>query len=334
MNKYLEKIASFEKQALNAQAAREMAKKVGVIADPTSNWKYALRNLRDSRGNPLVGQPRREALNRLAGGRDIVREHQQMAAAQRKLREVDEVQQINLGRKDLTGRTPILGQANLDEVNKARDPLSGVGASGFEEKFKPNYTPTNSNRMSISHVHPPLSETQPKIALRSRGYLAQAKAMSDSGYDSRLVADDFSSRFNSARRRISGAMPSDTDTQQTAFRHLGKKSRVGLTAGDPHALEVKKAVELRDKNMYLQGMSKYEDRTRALPYNQQAARILPESRGDSHIFGAAYPNQVNPIHYPTGHVVGLHKATTASSTDPVVIGRRSVYLDMTPRSVR
>ena len=68
MNKYLEKIASFEKQALNAQAAREMAKKVGVIADPESNWKYALRNLRDGRGNPLEGQPRREALTRLAGG--------------------------------------------------------------------------------------------------------------------------------------------------------------------------------------------------------------------------------------------------------------------------
>lgn len=50
-NKYLEKVAeTLEKVALNAFTAREMAKRVGVIVDPNSNWKYALRNLRDGYG--------------------------------------------------------------------------------------------------------------------------------------------------------------------------------------------------------------------------------------------------------------------------------------------
>lgn len=49
MNKYLEKIA------LNAGAARAMAKQVGVIPDPTSAWKFALRNLRGIKGEPLGG---------------------------------------------------------------------------------------------------------------------------------------------------------------------------------------------------------------------------------------------------------------------------------------
>lgn len=55
MNKYLEKIAGFTKEALNALKAREMAKKVGIIADPSSAWKWGLRQLRDGRGVPLQG---------------------------------------------------------------------------------------------------------------------------------------------------------------------------------------------------------------------------------------------------------------------------------------
>ena len=55
MNIYLEKIASLTKEALNAYKARALAKKVGVIPDTDSAWKYALRNLRDSKGEPLTG---------------------------------------------------------------------------------------------------------------------------------------------------------------------------------------------------------------------------------------------------------------------------------------
>lgn len=43
------------KIALNALKAREMAKKVGVIADHTTQWKYALRKLRSGDGKVLDG---------------------------------------------------------------------------------------------------------------------------------------------------------------------------------------------------------------------------------------------------------------------------------------
>jgi hypothetical protein len=49
-NKYLTKIA------LNAQSARNMAKSVGIIPDHTSQWKWGLRQLRDGRGEALVGK--------------------------------------------------------------------------------------------------------------------------------------------------------------------------------------------------------------------------------------------------------------------------------------
>lgn len=58
-NKYLEKVA------LNAFKARSMAKTVGVIPDHTSAWKYAVRNLRDSRGNALQGKALHEARAKL-----------------------------------------------------------------------------------------------------------------------------------------------------------------------------------------------------------------------------------------------------------------------------
>lgn len=54
-NKYLEKIA------LNASKARALAKQVGIIPDHTSAWKYALRKLRGSRGEPLQGKALGEA---------------------------------------------------------------------------------------------------------------------------------------------------------------------------------------------------------------------------------------------------------------------------------
>ncbi|HET8689128.1 MAG TPA: hypothetical protein VFM18_21160 [Methanosarcina sp.] len=55
MNVYLEKIAVLTKEALNALRARRMAQQVGVIPDPSSAWKWGLRQLRDGRGNALTG---------------------------------------------------------------------------------------------------------------------------------------------------------------------------------------------------------------------------------------------------------------------------------------
>ena len=49
-NKYLEKIA------LNATKARALAKAVGVVPDHTTNWKWGIRQLRDSRGSALQGK--------------------------------------------------------------------------------------------------------------------------------------------------------------------------------------------------------------------------------------------------------------------------------------
>lgn len=76
MNKYLEKVA------LNAQKARAMAKEVGVIADPRSQWKWALRNLRDDQGNALQGKALADAKGKLGSADNNA--WQQIKAKQRK----------------------------------------------------------------------------------------------------------------------------------------------------------------------------------------------------------------------------------------------------------
>lgn len=64
-NKYLEKAASIPvvesnqyltKIALNAAKARSMAKSVGLVPSPDTNWKWGLRRLRDRLGAPLKGE--------------------------------------------------------------------------------------------------------------------------------------------------------------------------------------------------------------------------------------------------------------------------------------
>jgi hypothetical protein len=59
----MEKFASslLHKQALDAMKARGMAKSVGLVPHPGSQWKWALRNMRDGQGNLLPGRELAEA---------------------------------------------------------------------------------------------------------------------------------------------------------------------------------------------------------------------------------------------------------------------------------
>lgn len=89
MNRYLEKIAelskesSFTKEALNALAARIMAKAVGIVPEVGSAWKSGLRQLRGPRGVPLQGQALSKA--RIGLGDLSNNGFQQVASANRKL---------------------------------------------------------------------------------------------------------------------------------------------------------------------------------------------------------------------------------------------------------
>lgn len=326
MNKYLEKIASLEKQALNAQAAREMAKKVGVIADPDSNWKYALRNLRDGRGNPLEGQPRREALTRLAGGRDIVREHQQMAAAQRKLRDVDEVQQLNVRGKEVMPMTGIFGRGHVSTSSRLGDPLAETNAHIIDSSLDPHITAKYNDGISISHVHPGIPRGP---VLKSKLKIVDAEKQWESimGRDPRGVADDLTYRFGRSDipHRLAG--PSGNISAQQSMRHMGKTERIKAVGAHTPFVN-----EDNSQEVFQYFMDKAK-RVRNQTYQQRGA-ALPPGGADQAAFGSAFANEVNPIHAPTAHTVGLHKTTTGGPGGDIPIGRRSVYLDMTPRKIR
>lgn len=326
MNKFLEKIASFEKQALNAQAAREMAKKVGVIADPDSNWKYALRNLRDGRGNPLEGQPRREALTRLAGGRDIVREHQQMAAAQRKLRDVDEVQTFSARGKEVVPKIGIFGNGHVSLTTRSLDPLADANWHIPMQVITPHITVGNTNKLAVSHVHP-ITTKGPFVRAGLRDAENQRTLDIAMNKDPRVSVDDLTHRFGRTDTPHRLAAPSGSSAAQQAMRHMSKPERV--VANGAHTPSFNPDDSQDVFNYYLKDAKRVRNQT-----YQQKGSTIPTKDADQMAFSKLFANQVNPIHAPTVHAVGLHKTTTGGPLGDIPIGRRSVYLDMTPRKIR
>lgn len=313
-NKYLEKVAdALEKQALNSFTAREMAKRVGVIVDPNSNWKYALRSLRDSTGEPLQGRERREALNRLAGGRDILREHQQMASAQRKVRDVDEVQQVNIGNKVLVPPTVIRGQAHLTSTSRKVDPLLGMGTAEMNSAVKPLTDLTNSQGLSLSHVHPILSNKQPALTKLMR---------------KEYPAGDLTPRFYRDNPH-SLAIPSGNSTQHNAFRQMDKVTRMRVMVGNPHLAEVLAGQRNADYNKLVTHIPGNDEVFKKLTLTQRRATQVPNT-GDLQLFSEVYQNKVNPIHSVSTGVVGLHKVVSVPSAVPLPVSSRSIYLKLHP----
>lgn len=332
MNKYLEKIASFEKQALNAQTAREMAKKVGVIADPESNWKYALRNLRDGRGNPLEGKAKREGWNRLAGGRDIIREHQAMSAMQRKLRDVDEIQYISKGTNTLMPPSAVHGAGHLSLASKELDPLAAPAEGRVGNIVGGHAWFGNPHQLSVSHVHPNINSTNPTLSGIRKDIAWDKSSAEWYGKDPRSVTDEVSRRLGTTlKNRLS--MPSGSDEQQRAFRHMGKVDRRRAFTDDPLLGDMVDAQMHGDEVAFGQAANKFVDKDSLHKYQARGARQSPTT-GDSSLFGITYANKVNPIHDPTNHTIGLHKVTTGGLDAPHPVSRRSVYLDVTPRSMK
>lgn len=318
MNKYLEKVAELDKQALNAMKAREMAARVGVIADPRSNWKYALRNLRDGRGNPLEGQALKEGMNRLAGGRDVRREYQQMSAMARKARDIDEVQQVSKAGNPLFPNTILRGQATVHYA-QMNSPIHGAGLEEFAAKVQPHVSMNNKAGLSVAHTHPALENT-PIIKEVAKQY--------PDDYMGRLVGGG----------RIGPAMPSGTTTQQEAFRHLSKSTRRRVYTDDADISKMMKevpAINAGDSaayERYLDHVSNYEAQSAKMQGILGNARKGP-AQGDSMLFASAYQGKVNPIYAPGRDIVGLHKSTQDVATG-VPVSHRSIYFDLSPRATR
>ncbi len=85
MNRYLVKIA------LNAQKARKMAESVGII--PDGAWKYALRNVRNGKGEVLQGEALNAAKEKLGdirpGALKQILEHQERARLKAGIKDVE-----------------------------------------------------------------------------------------------------------------------------------------------------------------------------------------------------------------------------------------------------
>lgn len=149
-NQYLEKVA------LNATKARALAHEAGVVVDHKTQWKWALRQLRDSRGEVKVGKERAEALSRLlgkpaAGPNNFL---QAVRSEQRKLRDVDEVQ--------------LHRPRNIREYEASN--TAALGANSTQDTFHRYQELPNPrlNTLRDTHTHPTTKVTPWLLSQRSR----------------------------------------------------------------------------------------------------------------------------------------------------------------------
>ena len=164
MNRYLEKVAELEKEALNALKARAMAHEAGVVVDPNLQWKWALRQFRGQRGELIQGKERSQVLNRLMGnpaaGNNNFR--QAIVKEQRKVRPVDEVQlqRIDDPEYNLVSGDSVFRNTNNRETAGQRKDLSDIVISN-----------SRLNTRFDTHVHPGGQDILRRLSIKNRSKL-------------------------------------------------------------------------------------------------------------------------------------------------------------------
>lgn len=342
MNKYLEKIAEqgFVKEALNAQKARQLAQEAGVIVDPQSNWKYALRNLRDSWGGLLEGRERREALTRLAGGVDPLRERQKLMSIQRRGRDVDEAQRVtnikgdqynmlvrgsgHMGERDVYADTIDLGD-RIQDIERFGNQV--IRLRGNAHAFQENIG--NKHGARVAHVHPGTN------LLSSPRVTSDLKDFAEGSLNPTL--SDLALRkatFSPETRQVS---PSAFFPSAIASRQMGKAERRRLVADDADFKEISDLVrrpqESFDYEKFTDLVGKIKSKTETLPPRQRLMRESPGAQADNTMFSQITNNAVNPIYAGGNHVAGFHKVITDPKTS-TYLGQRSYFLDLSPRKMK
>lgn len=323
-NKYLEKIA------LRREKAEAMARAARVITDPSSNWKYALRQFRDGRGDVVTGAEWKRVADKLAGGVDVRREHQQLSAVQRTLRDVDEAQEVFHNSRSITGKVGLPGVGHLTPQSAATDivdssPQLGQFSKAILEKYRPGV-----QGLSNAHVHPgPASATTPALLASSREMRQEESVLR--GTDKLSVINDLDHRFFSGYpHRL--AAPSGEPHQRAAFRHMSPPERRSISSMVGTATKsMENAYVKGDREAFLEASDVVPEARRRMTMSQAKASAAP-TIGDERMFDETYHGSINRIHAPSVHTVGLFKST--KGPEGFTQGKRSVYLDLTPRAKR
>lgn len=314
------------KEALNAQKSREVAKEVGLI--PEGQWKWALRHLKDDKGNPLKGKELADAKHALGAVSNNA--YQGIKSQSRKL-----------------GSDTEIGGALLSNNNKT-NPIGvvagkkGTGSVGLG----------GANLMSprVFHTHP---STDRILALNdTKKYLSKftnaKKTLGDDINPKDVVSANhsinenfkrFSKKKNSLLTDMSGAITANNGKNLTKkeVEHL-----VDLAQKSQKDFQDSVDYKVR-KGYYMSSPSSYKDLSdsdktlfRRLMKNKTQASLLTEDMagGDYGVekrridlYKKPHQNFMHNIIAPEQDIEAIHKVTNPGR-------KRSIYFDRSPRKAK
>ena len=232
MNRYLEKIAEIEKEALNALKARAMAHEAGVVVDPDTQWKWALRQFRGKRGELLQGRDRSKVLDRLMGnpaaGNNNFR--QAIQSEQRKLTPRDEVQlhRVSASKKPLISKKiPEVKENVVMNLNteEYRPLINHRLDTATDTHVHPRYTPVLSTRDSNKRRAPPMTIYR-EVDFREQGGPHRLASPSGTYYST--------SPGSAMSTELGWTIPNrEAKVQVSPHGDLGVYSEIKTTAGKP-----------------------------------------------------------------------------------------------------
>lgn len=334
MNRYLEKVAELEKEALNALKARAMAHEAGVVVDPDTQWKWALRQFRRGpEGKVAQGRDRAQILNRIMGnpaaGNNNFR--QAIQSEQRKLRTIDEVQLHRRQEKVLSRPSPVSRQLRSTEVEKGRY-TGRYGDSDAMHGLERLHTNLDSVVRDGDRIRYEVRGTTPKIGggLTTRDVAARNSASGGA------VAQEHEPLSNPNLRNIV-----DTHVHPSVNKRI---SRLNDHAYVPEEYKTSRG-GYSDIGFRHEGGAHRKASPSGSYYQQERyGGPLFSSRGDLNVFSndghIGIPHNIITSPYEDGRVfLGAHRVVPKTrrkySLDTVQPERvRSAYLDLTPRKAR
>lgn len=333
MNRYLEKVAELEKEALNALKARAMAHEAGVVVDPDTQWKWALRQFRGKRGELVQGRERSQVLDRLMGNPSAGNNNfrQAIQSEQRKLHPTDEVQLHR--RLDNVVSRPRTVSRNLRSVKVSEGRYVG-GYSDSDQMYGLSnlHTDLESVQRIGDRVHYTVKGKTPK---EGGGLHAKDFAVKNSASDGRLEHE----YEDLANRNLQNSV--DTHIHPAVNRRIVRLNNykyvpeeyTASKGGYSDAFFRHQAGQLHRKASPSGGFRKVDD-----------GSILMRGRGDLNPFSSkghiGIPHNIITTPYEDGKIfAGLHRVVPTTQkkygTEIAVPQRlRSAYLDLTPRKAR
>lgn len=324
------------KTALNAQKARELAQKAGIIPG-YGQWKWGLNKLRDSRGNLLEGKDLTKAKESL--GKLPNNPYQKLVATERKQR-----LGIETGLTEADLNKPIIGNKGMISGSKFGFNPKNIRAHTHPADNKNRYAAYQSGELhklqEISRInHPVLGASPSGLNYKEHVRISSAPTASPDVY--KLKPGYSYKDFKPLKERVDKSYQITQEIQPLAHKTNSRQQRI-MEAGDKSVKKPRRETILKVHQLLAKNMQNLETKGNEIlkrhgipreemqKFNPEFGEFkdkLPFSGADAYMFYGR--NKPHSIVRSSSNVEGVHKTRLK-----LPLGMRSVYFDTTPRKAK